>query len=80
MSVGSLRAPSTSGASLPSDHLTYSPFGQGHVQNGIPASAAPVQRYIQEEEVITKACLGRLMLGLDLLRSKPNYITLFLLW
>ncbi|XP_065526686.1 protein transport protein Sec24C isoform X2 [Lathamus discolor] len=42
--IGSLRAPSTSGASLPSDHLTYSPFGQGDVQNGIPASAAPMQR------------------------------------
>ncbi|XP_030341993.1 protein transport protein Sec24C isoform X3 [Strigops habroptila] len=48
---GSLRAPSTSGApppasgaSLPSGHLTYSPFGQGDVQNGIPASAAAVQR------------------------------------
>ncbi|KAM9011504.1 protein transport protein Sec24C isoform 2-T2 [Guaruba guarouba] len=42
--IGSLRASSTSGASLPSDHLTYNPFGQGDVQNGIPASAAPVQR------------------------------------
>ncbi|XP_061307536.1 protein transport protein Sec24C isoform X2 [Pezoporus flaviventris] len=42
--IGSLRAPSTSGASLPSDHLTYSPFGQGDVQNGIPTSAAPMQR------------------------------------
>uniref|UniRef100_A0A8C6JPQ8 Uncharacterized protein n=1 Tax=Melopsittacus undulatus TaxID=13146 RepID=A0A8C6JPQ8_MELUD len=41
---GSLRAPSTSGASVPSDHLTYSPFGQGDVQNGIPASTAPMQR------------------------------------
>lgn len=48
--IGSLRAPETSeappptsGASLPSDHLAYSPFGHGEVQNGIPASAAPVQ-------------------------------------
>ncbi|XP_074686760.1 protein transport protein Sec24C isoform X4 [Strix aluco] len=48
---GSLRAPPTSGApppasgaSLPSGHLTYSQFGHGDVQNGIPASAAPMQR------------------------------------
>uniref|UniRef100_A0A8D0KYX7 SC24C protein n=1 Tax=Strix occidentalis caurina TaxID=311401 RepID=A0A8D0KYX7_STROC len=48
---GSLRAPATSGApppasgaSLPSGHLTYSQFGHGDVQNGIPASAAPMQR------------------------------------
>ncbi|NXI44889.1 SC24C protein, partial [Galbula dea] len=48
---GSLRAPPTSGApstasgaSLPSGHLAYSQFGHGDVQNGIPASAAPVQR------------------------------------
>ncbi|NXH14703.1 SC24C protein, partial [Bucco capensis] len=48
---GPLRAPSTSGApppasgaSLPSDRLAYSQFGHGDVQNGIPASAAPMQR------------------------------------
>ncbi|NXN18049.1 SC24C protein, partial [Indicator maculatus] len=48
---GTLRAPPTSeappptsGASLPSGHPTYSPFGHGDVQNGIPASAAPMQR------------------------------------
>ncbi|NXL33637.1 SC24C protein, partial [Glaucidium brasilianum] len=48
---GSLRAPPTSGAplpasgaSLPSGHLTYNQFGHGDVQNGIPASAAPMQR------------------------------------
>ncbi|NXD75563.1 SC24C protein, partial [Halcyon senegalensis] len=48
---GSLRGPPTSGApppasgaSLPSGHQAYSQFGHGDVQNGIPASAAPVQR------------------------------------
>ncbi|NWH60478.1 SC24C protein, partial [Geococcyx californianus] len=48
---GSLRAPPTSGApppasgaALPSGHLAYSQFGQGDVQNGIPTSAAPMQR------------------------------------
>ncbi|NXN97562.1 SC24C protein, partial [Rhinopomastus cyanomelas] len=48
---GSLRAPPTSGApppasgaSLPSDQLAYSQFGHGDVQNGIPASTAPMQR------------------------------------
>ncbi|NXP81852.1 SC24C protein, partial [Ramphastos sulfuratus] len=48
---GSLRAPPTSGApplpsgaSLPSGHLAYTQLGRGDVQNGIPASAAPVQR------------------------------------
>ncbi|NXG47899.1 SC24C protein, partial [Psilopogon haemacephalus] len=48
---GPLRAPPTSGAppppsgaSLPSGHLAYSQHGCGDVQNGIPASAAPVQR------------------------------------
>ncbi|NWW46258.1 SC24C protein, partial [Pedionomus torquatus] len=48
---GSLRAPPTSGApppasgaSLPSGHLAYSEFGHGDVQNGIPASAASIQR------------------------------------
>ncbi|XP_021404463.1 protein transport protein Sec24C isoform X3 [Lonchura striata] len=48
---GSLRAPPTSGApppasgaSHPSGHLAYSQFDHGDVQNGIPASAAPVQR------------------------------------
>ncbi|XP_074010544.1 protein transport protein Sec24C isoform X1 [Numenius arquata] len=48
---GSLRAPPTSGApppasgaSLPSGHLGYSQFGHGDVQNGIPASAASMQR------------------------------------
>ncbi|XP_069652448.1 protein transport protein Sec24C isoform X3 [Haliaeetus albicilla] len=48
---GSLRAPPTSGApppasgaSLPSGHLAYGQFGHGDVQNGIPASAAPMQR------------------------------------
>ncbi|NXN74138.1 SC24C protein, partial [Himantopus himantopus] len=48
---GSLRAPPTSGApppasgaSLPSGHLPYSQFGHGDVQNGIPSSAAPMQR------------------------------------
>ncbi|NXG77330.1 SC24C protein, partial [Baryphthengus martii] len=48
---GSLRAPPTSGApppasgaSLPSGHQTYSQFGHGDVQNGIPASAASMQR------------------------------------
>ncbi|XP_040462650.1 protein transport protein Sec24C isoform X2 [Falco naumanni] len=49
--IGSLRAPPTSGApppasgaSLTSGHVAYSPFGHGDVQNGIPASAAPMQR------------------------------------
>ncbi|XP_042658148.1 protein transport protein Sec24C isoform X2 [Tyto alba] len=49
--IGTLRAPATSGApppapgaSIPSGHLTYSQFGHGDVQNGIPASAAPMQR------------------------------------
>ncbi|XP_061857137.1 protein transport protein Sec24C isoform X2 [Colius striatus] len=49
--IGSLRAPPTSGApppasgaSLPSSHLAYSQFGHGDVQNGIPASAAPMPR------------------------------------
>ncbi|NXX83230.1 SC24C protein, partial [Urocolius indicus] len=48
---GSLRAPPTSGAppsasgaSLPSSHLAYNQFGHGDVQNGIPASAAPMPR------------------------------------
>ncbi|NXY91081.1 SC24C protein, partial [Alcedo cyanopectus] len=48
---GSLRGPPTSGAtppasgaSVPSGHQAYSQFGHGDVQNGIPASAAPVQR------------------------------------
>ncbi|XP_062435934.1 protein transport protein Sec24C isoform X1 [Rhea pennata] len=48
---GSLRAPPTSGAppsasgaSLPSGHPVYSQFGQGDVQNGIPASAAQMHR------------------------------------
>ncbi|XP_050832557.1 protein transport protein Sec24C isoform X6 [Serinus canaria] len=49
--IGSLRAPPTSGApppvsgaSHPSGHVAYSQFEHGDVQNGIPASAAPVQR------------------------------------
>ncbi|NXP50499.1 SC24C protein, partial [Heliornis fulica] len=48
---GSLRAPPTpgapppaSGASHPSGHLSYSQFGHGDVQNGIPTTGAPVQR------------------------------------
>ncbi|NXC80103.1 SC24C protein, partial [Cercotrichas coryphoeus] len=48
---GSLRAPPTSGApppasgaSHPSGPLAYSQFEHGDVQNGIPASVAPVQR------------------------------------
>ncbi|NXR19697.1 SC24C protein, partial [Cinclus mexicanus] len=48
---GSLRAlptsgapPPASGASHPSGPLAYSQFEHGDVQNGIPASAAPVQR------------------------------------
>ncbi|NXK38890.1 SC24C protein, partial [Piprites chloris] len=48
---GSLRAPPTSGApppasgaSHPSGHLAYSQFDHGDVQNGIPASTAPMQR------------------------------------
>ncbi|NWU74633.1 SC24C protein, partial [Onychorhynchus coronatus] len=48
---GSLRAPPTSGApppasgaSHPSGHLAYSQFEHGDVQNGIPASAPPMQR------------------------------------
>ncbi|NXM00425.1 SC24C protein, partial [Tyrannus savana] len=48
---GSLRAPPTSGApppasgaSHPSGHLAYSQFEHGDVQNGIPASATPMQR------------------------------------
>ncbi|NWU95685.1 SC24C protein, partial [Upupa epops] len=36
--------PPASGASLPSGHLQYSQFGHGDVQNGIPASTAPMQR------------------------------------
>lgn len=87
MSVGSLRAPPTSGApppasgaSVPSSHLVYSQFGHGDVQNGIPASAAPMQRYIHtyiQEQIITKICLGRPMLGLDLLGSKTNEMFCF---
>nr|XP_030132723.3 protein transport protein Sec24C isoform X1 [Taeniopygia guttata]XP_030132724.3 protein transport protein Sec24C isoform X1 [Taeniopygia guttata] len=49
--IGSLRAPPTSGApppasgaSHPSGHLAYSQFEHGDVQNGIPASTAPMQR------------------------------------
>ncbi|XP_032922034.1 protein transport protein Sec24C isoform X2 [Catharus ustulatus] len=49
--IGSLRAPPTSGApppasgaSHPSGPLAYNQFEHGDVQNGIPASAAPVQR------------------------------------
>ncbi|KAM7048005.1 protein transport protein Sec24C isoform 1-T2 [Acridotheres tristis] len=49
--IGSLRAPPTSGApppasgaSHPSGPVAYSQFEHGDVQNGIPASAAPVQR------------------------------------
>ncbi|XP_030806676.1 protein transport protein Sec24C isoform X5 [Geospiza fortis] len=49
--IGSLRAPPTSGApppasgaSHPSGHVAYSQFEHGDVQNGIPASAAPMQR------------------------------------
>ncbi|NWI46099.1 SC24C protein, partial [Picathartes gymnocephalus] len=48
---GSLRAPPTSGApppasgaSHPPGHLAYSQYEHGDVQNGIPASAAPMQR------------------------------------
>ncbi|NXU04562.1 SC24C protein, partial [Buphagus erythrorhynchus] len=48
---GSLRAPPTSGAppptsgaSHPSGPVAYSQFEHGDVQNGIPASAAPMQR------------------------------------
>ncbi|NWV42049.1 SC24C protein, partial [Grantiella picta] len=48
---GSLRAPPTSGApppasgaSHPSGHPAYSQFEHGDVQNGIPTSAAPMQR------------------------------------
>ncbi|NWY97844.1 SC24C protein, partial [Loxia curvirostra] len=48
---GSLRAPPpsgapppVSGASHPSGHVAYSQFEHGDVQNGIPASAAPMQR------------------------------------
>ncbi|XP_010078978.1 PREDICTED: protein transport protein Sec24C-like, partial [Pterocles gutturalis] len=49
--IRSLRAPPTagapppaSGASFPSGPLAYSQFGREDVQNGIPASTAPVQR------------------------------------
>uniref|UniRef100_A0A8C3PZN4 SC24C protein n=1 Tax=Chrysolophus pictus TaxID=9089 RepID=A0A8C3PZN4_CHRPC len=56
---GSVRAlptsgapPPASGTSLPSGHQGYSQFGQGDVQNGIPTSTAPMQRYIQEEKII----------------------------
>ncbi|NXL91463.1 SC24C protein, partial [Alectura lathami] len=48
---GSVRGPPTSGGpppasgtSLPSGHPGYSQYGQGDVQNGIPASTAPMQR------------------------------------
>lgn len=75
MVVGSLRAPPTSGAppppasgaSHPSGPLAYSQFEHGDVQNGIPASAAPVQRCIWEVWIVTKSHLGRLVLGLDFL-------------
>lgn len=74
MFVGSLRAPPTSGAppptsgaSHPSGHLAYSQFEHGDVQNGIPASAAPMQRCIWEEWIIIKSCLGGPVLGLDFL-------------
>lgn len=79
MSVGLVRAPPTSGApppaseaSLPSGHLAYSQYGHEDVQNGVPASAAPMQRYIQEEQIITKTYLGKPVLGLDLLGSETN--------
>lgn len=59
LSVGSVRAlptsgapPPASGTSLPSGHQGYSQFGQGDVQNGIPTSTAPMQRYVQEEKII----------------------------
>ncbi|XP_065494970.1 protein transport protein Sec24C isoform X2 [Caloenas nicobarica] len=49
--IGLLRAPPTSGApppaseaSLPSGHLAYSQYGHEDVQNGVPASAAQMQR------------------------------------
>ncbi|XP_037995941.1 protein transport protein Sec24C isoform X1 [Motacilla alba alba] len=49
--IGPLRAPPTSGApppasgaSHPSGHVAYSQFEHGDVQNGIPGSAAPMQR------------------------------------
>ncbi|XP_014735426.1 PREDICTED: protein transport protein Sec24C isoform X2 [Sturnus vulgaris] len=49
--IGSLRAPPTSGApppasgaSHPSGPVAYSQFEHGDVQNGIPASTAPMQR------------------------------------
>uniref|UniRef100_A0A8C6YJV7 SEC24 homolog C, COPII coat complex component n=1 Tax=Nothoprocta perdicaria TaxID=30464 RepID=A0A8C6YJV7_NOTPE len=63
---GSLRGPpasgappSTSGASVPAGHPGYSQFGQGDVQNGIPASAAQMHRYVRREQILTKASLGR---------------------
>nr|XP_056704232.1 protein transport protein Sec24C [Euleptes europaea] len=42
--IGSLRAPPTSGAPVPSGQPVCSQFGQGDVRNGIPASAVPLQR------------------------------------
>ncbi|CAI5774230.1 transport Sec24C isoform X1 [Podarcis lilfordi] len=49
--IGSLRAPTTSGAPasasgtlVPPGQPAYSQFGQGDVRNGIPASTAPLQR------------------------------------
>ncbi|XP_030308646.1 protein transport protein Sec24C isoform X1 [Calypte anna] len=41
--IGSLRAPPTTGAPPPASGA-YNQFGHGDVQNGIPTSAAPVQR------------------------------------
>uniref|UniRef100_A0A8C2U1M4 SEC24 homolog C, COPII coat complex component n=1 Tax=Coturnix japonica TaxID=93934 RepID=A0A8C2U1M4_COTJA len=55
--------PPASGTSLPSGHQGYSQFGQGDVQNGIPTSTAPMQRYVQEEKII--------MLGLSAPRPPP---------
>uniref|UniRef100_A0A8B9PV24 SC24C protein n=1 Tax=Apteryx owenii TaxID=8824 RepID=A0A8B9PV24_APTOW len=72
---GSLRAPPTSGApppasgaSLPSGHPVYSQFGQGDVQNGIPASAAQMHRYVQKEQIITKTVAGPPT-------SQPNHVS-----
>ncbi|XP_044276094.1 protein transport protein Sec24C isoform X2 [Varanus komodoensis] len=51
--IGSLRAPTTSGASAsgtvaaPGQPL-YSQFGQGDVRNGIPAATAPLLRHSQQ--------------------------------
>ncbi|XP_061490573.1 protein transport protein Sec24C isoform X2 [Rhineura floridana] len=57
--IGSLRAPTTSGAPastsgtlVPPGQQAYSQFGQGDVRNGIPASTVPLQRPSASQQFI----------------------------